>query len=161
MAVQFSKEAEYPDCELSQGGCDRDGEHKSNPLPNWHSQKLVLHYETGQVVFHLMHLQTVVKVGDFGQSVGGDEPDFSSAGIGDSNQIETTFNISGHERANALLVQSSPFLSSSFGLIADLPQVSDESAIHHTFQLGGELLTLRCAFGTGDLQILRCDGVIS
>ena len=50
-----------------------------------------------------MDLEPVVKIGNFGQGVRGDQPDFHASGIGDANQIEVGINISGGQSADALL----------------------------------------------------------
>ena len=111
--------------------------------------------------FHLMDLEPVVEIGNFGQGVGGDQPDFHAAGIGDANQIEVGIDISGGQSADALLVWRRSFLWRSLRLIADQPQVAGKCAVHHNLQLFGEFLTLRRALGVGHLQILRCSGVVS
>ena len=108
-----------------------------------------------------MHREPVVKIGDFGQGVRGDQPDFHAAGIGDADEIEVGINISGGQSSDALLVRRRSFLWRSLRLIADQPQVAGKCAVHHNLQLGGEFLSLRRALGVGHLQILRGSGVVS
>ena len=92
--------------------------------------------------FHLMHGGLVVEISEPGQSVGGDEPDASAAGIGDADQDQIGLDVSGGQAADSLLVQRHAFLRRPVGLIADAPQVAVEAAVNHDFQLGGEIFSL-------------------
>src|SRR5271154_6252711 len=107
--------------------------------------------------FDLTYLQPIVELGYFAKSVGGDQPDFSSAGIGGVNESEVRVNISGGQNSDALLVCGYSFLQSSLKPITNHSQIAGKSSIHHLFQLGREFFALRRAFGIAHLQILRRD----
>src|SRR5271165_3488970 len=77
------------------------------------------------------------------------------------DKIEVVINVSRRQDPDALPIQGNTFLRSAVALIADAAQVAGESAIHHQFELGGEIFSLRQAAGVGHLQILGSSGIVS
>ena len=119
------------------------------------------HQELGQVRLHLVHRGLLVKLGKPGQSVVGDEPDFPAFRIDDADKNQRNIDIAGVQIADTLLVERHSFLRGALGLIADLPQVAGKGAIDHNFQLGSGVFSLALTPGSGHLQILRRNGIVS
>ena len=63
-----------------------------------------------EVSFHLMHGGLVIEISEPGQSVSGDEPDASAAGIGDADEDQIGLDVSGDQAADSLLVERHAFL---------------------------------------------------
>ena len=131
------------------------------PLPQRHTEKVVPHQRVRQVSLDLADLVLLVEFGDFGQRVGGDEPDFRSTRISGVDQREIGFHVPGGEHADALAVERHSFLRRSVGVITHPPQISGEGPVHHEFQLGGKVFALGLALGGGHLQILCGGGIIA
>src|SRR6185369_2013116 len=92
--------------------------------------------------FHMMHGGLVIEISEPGQSVGGDEPNASAAGVGDADEDQIGLKVPGSQAADSLLVERYPLLRRPLGLIADASQVAVEAAVNDDFQLAGEIFSL-------------------
>ena len=89
-----------------------------------------------------MHGGLVVEISEPRQRVGGNEPDASAPGIGDTDEDKIGLEVSGDQAADSLLVERHSLLRRPVGPIADASQVTVEAAVDHDFQLGGEIFPL-------------------
>ena len=76
----------------------------------------MFHQHARKLALDLARFDLIVEFRNFGQRVGGDQPDLPRARIGDAHQIEVGFHIAGRHRAQFLPAERNAFLRSSFRL---------------------------------------------
>ena len=121
----------------------------------------MLYHPLGQFAFDLPRFDLIVEFGNFGKRFRGDQPYFPGGWIGDSNQDQICFDVSGRHGAEILAVGGKTFFGRAFGLGTHMFQAAGQGAIHHDFQLLRQSFALGLAAGCAHLQILRGDGVVA
>ena len=71
----------------------RHRDQQSQTLPERHAGKLMFDEHIRKSAFDLPRLHLIVEFGDFGKSVGGDQPDLAGARIRHAHQIQIRFDI--------------------------------------------------------------------
>ena len=121
----------------------------------------MFHQHAREFALHLARFDLIVEFRNFGQRVGGDQPDLSCAWIGDAHQVEVGFHIAGRHGAQFLAAQRNAFLRSSFRLGEGSDSSGEGVAVQHGIELTGNLLAFGLAARRAHLQVLRGDAVVA
>ncbi len=144
--------------QLNQHPCQprrhRNGGDQREPQPHRHAEKLCPYENPGNVRFHLVGLQKLVELGNLGERFRREEPDLSGAWVAHTNKDDVGLAVIDRQRSQLLAVGRHSGLNAPFGICADRFQTADEGAVQHRFQFCGELLSLACAAGRAQLQVL-------
>ena len=118
----------------------------AQPLPKRHSRNLMFHQNARKFALDLPCLHLIVEFRNFGQRVGGDQPDLPGARIGYSHQIQIGLDIAGRHGPQLLTAERNAFLRSSFRLVkASHPSAEGRGTVHHRLELGCDAALRRFA----------------
>ena len=94
------------------------------------------------------------------QCFGGDQPDLARVGIGNAHHVEVDFHIAVGHGADLLVIEGHAFLGNTLRL-GEASDLADEGSVHHGFQFGCDLLTVRLAARVAHLEILGSDAKVA
>src|SRR5262252_7790415 len=100
-----------------------------------------------------MHLG--IKIRDFREGLGGDEPDFSLGRIEHAREQKIGLDISNGQGARLKLAERQSRLWSALGIGGDALEIPNEALVHDDFKLLGEVLSLAATLEDAHLQIVR------
>ncbi len=121
----------------------------------------MFYQRAGELSLNPPRFYLIVEFRNFGERVGGDQPDLAGAGIGDAHQVQVGLDIAGRHGAQFLAAERNPFLRSSLRLGKATYASGECGAIHHRFELGGDLFSFGLATRSVHLQVLSGDAVVA